>query len=120
MDETRGLQLGAVDFITKPFSVPIVKSRIKAALRLKGELDRRMLLTHRLEELNRNLEQRVKEKTVALQQAHDYLKVSEQKYRTIYENAIEGIFQSTPDGHFFKREPPRWQGSWATPRRKNL
>jgi PAS domain S-box-containing protein len=30
----------------------------------------------------------------------DVLKKSEQKYRSIFENTIEGIFQSTTDGHF--------------------
>jgi DNA-binding response OmpR family regulator len=34
VDETRGLDLGAVDFITKPFSIPVVKARIEAHLRL--------------------------------------------------------------------------------------
>ncbi|MBF0526611.1 MAG: hybrid sensor histidine kinase/response regulator [Deltaproteobacteria bacterium] len=34
-DETKGLELGAVDYITKPFSIPIVKARIKTHLLLK-------------------------------------------------------------------------------------
>ena len=34
-DETRGLELGAVDYITKPFSLPIVKIRVKTHLELK-------------------------------------------------------------------------------------
>ncbi len=33
------------------------------------------------------------------------LRHSEEKYRTIYENAIEGIFQSTPDGQFISANP---------------
>ena len=33
-DETRGMACGAVDFITKPFSIPIVKARIQTHLRL--------------------------------------------------------------------------------------
>ncbi|MBF0459940.1 MAG: response regulator [Magnetococcales bacterium] len=33
-DETRGLALGAVDFITKPFSPPVVKARIQTHLNL--------------------------------------------------------------------------------------
>ena len=31
--------------------------------------------------------------------AQEALRLSEKKYRDIYENATEGIFQSTPDGH---------------------
>lgn len=38
-DETKGLMLGAVDYITKPFSLPIVKARIKAHLELKHHRD---------------------------------------------------------------------------------
>ena len=34
-DETKGLGLGAVDYITKPFKLPIVKARIKTHLELK-------------------------------------------------------------------------------------
>ena len=34
-DETRGLELGAVDYITKPISPPIVQARIKTHLALK-------------------------------------------------------------------------------------
>ncbi len=33
--EAKGLELGAVDYITKPFSVSIVKSRVKIHLELK-------------------------------------------------------------------------------------
>ncbi|MFH0782764.1 MAG: response regulator [Pseudomonadota bacterium] len=100
VDETKGLNLGAVDFITKPFSIPIVDARIKAALRLKEEMDQRILLTRKLEGLNKDLEDRIKEKTAALRQVHEDLKISERKYRSIYENAIEGIFQTTPQGKF--------------------
>ena len=34
-DETMGLQLGAADFITKPFQLPIVKARAKTHLDLR-------------------------------------------------------------------------------------
>ncbi|MGD9365577.1 MAG: response regulator, partial [Desulfobacteraceae bacterium] len=55
VDEARGLNLGAVDFITKPFSMPVVRARIQTALRLKREMDNRILLTERLTEANRAL-----------------------------------------------------------------
>lgn len=34
-DETKGLEIGAVDYITKPFSPPIVRARVKTHLALK-------------------------------------------------------------------------------------
>ena len=38
-DEARGLELGAVDYISKPFSIPVVMARIKTHLELKGYRD---------------------------------------------------------------------------------
>lgn len=38
-DETRGLELGAVDYITKPFQIPIVKARVKTQINLKRKSD---------------------------------------------------------------------------------
>lgn len=37
-DETRGLELGAVDYITKPISPPIVQARVKTQLSLKNAM----------------------------------------------------------------------------------
>ena len=39
------------------------------------------------------------------QQAEDALKLAEEKYRSIFENALEGIFQSSPNGHFISVNP---------------
>ncbi len=61
-DETRGLELGAVDYITKPVSPPIVLARIKTHLELKTARDF-------LEDQNRILEQ--KNETIA--KAHKLL-----------------------------------------------
>ncbi|MBM4055545.1 MAG: diguanylate cyclase [Planctomycetes bacterium] len=38
-EETKGLELGAVDYITKPFCIPIVKARVKTHLNLKKKSD---------------------------------------------------------------------------------
>ncbi len=38
-DETRGLDLGAVDYIIKPFSLPITKARVRTHLELKRHRD---------------------------------------------------------------------------------
>ncbi|MCW8881077.1 MAG: diguanylate cyclase [Sedimenticola sp.] len=38
-DETRGLSIGAVDYITKPFRGPIVKARVKTHIQLKHNSD---------------------------------------------------------------------------------
>lgn len=59
-DETKGLELGAVDYITKPFSPPIILARVKTHLELK-------LAREAVEKQNKTLEQRVKERTRDLQ-----------------------------------------------------
>jgi PleD family two-component response regulator len=47
MDETHGLELGAVDYITKPFNPAIVKTRIKIQLEHKRYRDQMNLLMAR-------------------------------------------------------------------------
>ena len=46
----------------------------------------------------------VKDITTA-KQAVEALRQAEQKYRTIYENAVEGMFQTTPDGRYISANP---------------
>jgi len=53
-DEMKGLELGAVDYITKPISPPIVKARVKAHLELYAQ-------ARELAAWNQTLEQRVAE-----------------------------------------------------------
>lgn len=38
-------------------------------------------------------------------QAEEALRIAEEKYRSIFENALEGIFQSTPEGRFISVNP---------------
>jgi len=44
-DETRGLELGAVDYITKPLSMPIVQARVRTHIELKRHRDLLVSLT---------------------------------------------------------------------------
>lgn len=55
-DEQRGLELGAVDYITKPISPPIVLARVRSHLRLKSVADF-------LRDKNEFLEQEVSRRT---------------------------------------------------------
>jgi PAS domain S-box-containing protein len=47
-----------------------------------------------------NLEQQVAERTAKLKEANQALRQAEEKYRSIFENAVEGIFQTTVDGRY--------------------
>lgn len=51
-DETYGFQLGAVDYISKPFTISVVRARINTHLKLQGLLEQ-------LEELNQRLNQKI-------------------------------------------------------------
>lgn len=58
------------------------------------------------------IEQKVAEKTAQLsaevaerQRAEAAAREAEQRFRSIFENAIDGIFQSTPDGHYLGANP---------------
>ncbi len=63
-DETHGLSLGAVDYIAKPFSPPIVKARVKTHLALTHALTA-------LEQQNERLEQAVHERTLEVVRTQD-------------------------------------------------
>ncbi|MDM8535583.1 response regulator [Desulfobacterales bacterium HSG17] len=80
-DETKGLKLGAVDYISKPFNMHIVRARISTTLRLKVEMDRRIILSRQLKEMNQNLEDLVNKKVAELKLAHKDLKESEFRLR---------------------------------------
>lgn len=64
--ELEGLNLGAVDFIKKPFSIPILKKRVAIHLQLTEQ--RRKLASYALalREQNNNLQLHVQEKTVSI------------------------------------------------------
>jgi PAS domain S-box-containing protein len=96
--ETKGFYLGAVDYITKPFSMRVVQARVAGALIQKGKLDARLRLARELGDLNATLEAEIHAKTVELGRAHRRLRVSEEKYRGICENALEGMFRVRPGG----------------------
>ncbi len=47
----------------------------------------------------------VSDEMTAREQAVRALRRAEEKYRGIFENAIEGIFQTSPDGHYLEANP---------------
>ncbi|MGG6263698.1 hybrid sensor histidine kinase/response regulator [Leptolyngbya sp. AN03gr2] len=69
-DKVRGLSLGAVDYITKPFQHEEVLARLDTHLRLYR-------LTQELRDLNAQLEHRVAERTAELSEALNQLKQSQ-------------------------------------------
>ncbi|HEY9615454.1 MAG TPA: response regulator, partial [Microcoleaceae cyanobacterium] len=86
-DKVRGLNLGAVDYITKPFQQEEVLARVKLHLKLrylaktlehqntllKQEVTERMIAEQSLQQLTQELEQRVEARTAELSQALHHL-----------------------------------------------
>lgn len=66
VDKVRGFQLGAVDYITKPFQQEEVLARIKTHIKLVN-------LRKELKETNTTLENRIRERTVLLQEVNEEL-----------------------------------------------
>jgi signal transduction histidine kinase len=58
-DETKGFELGAVDYIHKPFSAPIVRARVSTHLALQGALIQTRDLAEQLLHANEDLERRI-------------------------------------------------------------
>jgi two-component system cell cycle sensor histidine kinase/response regulator CckA len=58
-----------------------------------------------LQTANETLEQRVRQRTAELAEANSALTKAEAQYRNIFENAVEGIFQTGPDGRFVSVNP---------------
>ncbi|MBF0158596.1 MAG: response regulator [Magnetococcales bacterium] len=54
-NEANGLALGAVDYITKPFSPAVAQARVKTQLQLKESLESERVLNRRLSQLNDEL-----------------------------------------------------------------
>lgn len=68
-DEAKGLAMGAVDYITKPISPPILQERVKTHLALKIARD---MLVHQ----NEILEDKVKERTRQMEELQDVTMVA--------------------------------------------
>jgi diguanylate cyclase (GGDEF)-like protein/PAS domain S-box-containing protein len=63
-----------------------------------GMLDQIEKRDHQLRRHRERLEQEVASRTAELRLANTQLREAEEKYRTIFEDAVIGIFQATPDG----------------------
>jgi signal transduction histidine kinase len=53
-DETLGLDLGAVDYILKPYVIPVILARVRTHLQLKRQRDELEEMANHLERLNRS------------------------------------------------------------------
>ena len=84
-DEEKGLELGAVDYITKPYRPPIILARVRTRLELKRARDF-------LANYNRILEEQVETRTAELRE-------SEERFRAMSASAQDAIVMIDNDGN---------------------
>ncbi|MEM1366492.1 MAG: EAL domain-containing protein [Cyanobacteria bacterium P01_H01_bin.15] len=101
VDRLRGLELGAVDYIIKPFEPAEVLARVRLHLglsritqALQSEVDQRIQAESKLQLLNRDLENRVNQRTGSLNQTLQQLA---QANAQLEEQKKELEFQATHD-----------------------
>jgi PAS domain S-box-containing protein len=98
VDRLRGYEHGAVDYI----SVPVIPELLRAKVSVFAELYRK---TQQLERLNGELEQRVAERTAALEASAMRLRESEESFRAIFEHAGIGISVLNRDTKLLQANP---------------
>lgn len=86
-DKIKGLELGAIDYITKPIYYPELLSRVKNCLKISS-------LTKSLKEQNRVLKSEIK----ARKKAELSLENTKQKLKTIIDNSLQGMIVLNLEG----------------------
>ncbi|HIK30102.1 MAG TPA: response regulator [Oscillatoriales cyanobacterium M59_W2019_021] len=96
-DKVKGLNLGAVDYITKPFQQEEVLARVKTHLQirqltkqLQQEITERIAAEVALQQANQELERRVEERTEKLAKSEAQLRLKTQEL----ENSLEDLKQT--------------------------
>lgn len=91
LDRLKGYESGAVDYIP----VPVIPEILRAKVSVFADLYRK---TRQLEALNRDLEQRVQERTAALEANTAQLRESEERFSIILQNTSAIIYFIDADG----------------------
>ncbi|MDD5757798.1 MAG: response regulator [Desulfobulbaceae bacterium] len=92
-DETRGLEAGAVDFISKPINPTVIRSRVKTHMQLKRDRDILAHKSERLELANRLLEQEI-DNHLQTENALVAAKNEISKISLMKEEVIKDLFQA--------------------------
>ncbi|MCX5815902.1 MAG: response regulator [Proteobacteria bacterium] len=106
-DRVKGIEAGCDEFISYPVDKMELLARVGSLLKVKAynelmsnyrkELESEV--TRRTEELKHALEN-LQQEIIDRKRAEAALTKSEEKFRSIFENSVEGIFQTTPKGRF--------------------
>ncbi len=107
-----GYETGAVDYLLKPVNPMILRSKVAAFAKLHrknrallAEVNERRRAEEQLHELNETLEQRVTERTSALQKTSAALHETAEQYRSLFEGSLDAIFFLGADECFKAANP---------------
>ena len=111
-----GYGTGAVDYLVKPVNPAILRSKVavfaelhRKRLALFAEVTERRRVEEQLRELNDSLEQRVTERTQALEIARASLHETGERYRSLFEGSLDAIFFLDADERFKAANPAALQ-----------
>jgi PAS domain S-box-containing protein len=88
-------------YITKPWQPNDLKLTVKEAVNSYIQKKQLVEQTVQLQQMNQALQELNREQAALIAE----LQQTEEKYRSIFENAIEGIFQTSLDGRFLSANP---------------
>ncbi|XFA73715.1 response regulator [Thermosynechococcaceae cyanobacterium Okahandja] len=97
-DKVKAFEVGAADYVSKPFQQAEVLARVKNQLMI-ALLQRKLRQKNALlKKQNQQLQEVVEERRELVSS----LQAAEEKYRQMFEEAAVGIYQSSPEGVYFK------------------